>query len=67
MSASYLNIILGVLIIFGAILYLASVFKRGNKIEKNDYMRYSNFIKIYGGIIGLMILGFYLIISGMSF
>ena len=46
---NHVNIIIGLLLIAGSIVYLINVIKRFRRIENGDYIRYSNYIKIYAG------------------
>jgi|GEM_PF-6144878 len=60
---NYTNIIIGGIILAASILYLINVVNRTKGIEKGDYMRQSNYFKIYGGIIIFMIIGLILILK----
>lgn len=58
---NYFNLILGLILIVFPSLYLVYVIQRMIKIGEGDYMRYSNFIKIFGSIIIFIALGLILI------
>lgn len=60
---NYTNIVIGTLLLAGSMLYLINILKRTKNIEKGDYLRYTNYIKIYGGIFILMIIGIILIFN----
>ena len=63
---NYTNIFIGILLLAGSIFYLINILKRTKNIEKGDYMRYTNYIKIYGGIFILMLIGIILIVKEVT-
>jgi len=56
-----ISLILGILLFALGILILIFTMERNSKLEKGDYIGQSNFIKIYGGVFILIVLGIVLI------
>lgn len=62
---NYLKISCGFFLLALMLFYLIYELKISKKIEKDDWMRKSNYIQIYFGIFGLIVFGIVLIYTGV--